>query len=62
MIKLKKDKSAKSEIRIKKNLLNDFQNSPNSFLNSEDTIESNYVDYTNVDETMKIRTIYKIKN
>ena len=62
IIKLKKDKSTKSEIRIKRNLLNDFQNPPKSFLNSEEIIESNYIDYTNVDDTMKIRTIIKSKN
>ena len=61
IIKLKKDKSTKSEIRIKKNLLNAFQNSPKSFLNNEDTIDSNYIDYQNMDDIIKIRTLYKIK-
>ena len=61
IIKLKKDKSTKSEIRIKKNLLNAFQNSPKIFLNNEDTIDSNYIDYQNVDDIIKIRTLYKIK-
>ena len=61
IIKLKKDKSTKSEIRIKKNLLNAFQNSPKSFLNNEDTMDSNYIDYQNVDDIIKIRTLYKIK-
>lgn len=62
IIKLKKDQSTKSEIKIKKNLLKDFHYSPKSFLNSEDTIASNYADYQNVDDTIKIRTIIKSNN
>ena len=62
MIKLRKDQSAKSEIKIKKNLLNDFQNSPMSYLNSEDTIASNYIDFPKEYDTVKIRTNLKLIN